>query len=56
MDPKLPGDAGRTIVNQVDLALDTENFDTLHTRMVQLNDSIRNWILESEKQMAGVDI
>lgn len=56
MDPKLAGDAGRTIVNQVDLALDTENFDTLHTRMVQLNDSIQNWILESEKQMAGVDI
>jgi hypothetical protein len=56
MDPKLSGDAGRLIVNQVDLALDTENFDTLHTRMIELNDSIQNWIIESDKQMAGIDL
>ena len=54
MDPKLAGDAGRTIVNQVDLALDTDNFDTLNSRLVELNDSIQNWIVESERQMAGL--
>ena len=54
LDPDLAGNAGRTIVNQVDQALDTGNFDMFHSTVTDLNKSIEDWILESQAQMAGV--
>ena len=54
LDPDLAGNAGRTIVNQVDQALDTDNFDMFHSTVTDLNKSIEDWIVESQAQMAGV--
>lgn len=54
LDPDLAGNAGRTIVNQVDQALDDDNFDTFHSTVTDLNKSLEDWIVDSQAQMAGV--
>ena len=53
MDPKLAGDAGRLIVEQADVALEQDNFDVFHQNIIELNKSIRDWIADSQSQVAG---
>tara|TARA_R110002020_G_scaffold63451_6_gene169459 strand:+ start:392 stop:2290 length:1899 start_codon:yes stop_codon:yes gene_type:complete len=54
LDPDLAGNAGRTIVNQVDKALEEDNFDMFHSKVTELNNSLNDWIVESQAQMTGV--